>query len=192
MKFERPDLTSHFKKPYLNDAGFNAIIFKDNVGKGIYTLGIMIKNVNGKTSYQPAGNLIKVGLSEYTTVEKISKLPPNANISYGIDKMETNGKFVTIGGWSAIVNKTMEGCKISIVLKNGDQIYVIGTNPTLRPDVTAAISKNNYNLDNSGFNAKILKSSLPKGKYQLGIIIKDTKHKTENMILTDKVIEIAF
>jgi hypothetical protein len=63
MKFERPDLVSHFNKPDLINAGFNAFIFKDNIEPGSYTLGILIKSTDGKTSYQATENTIKVGQS---------------------------------------------------------------------------------------------------------------------------------
>jgi hypothetical protein len=50
----RPDVTSHFNKPYLDDAGFAALIFKDDVEKGTYELGIAIKTsiIAGRTKQQ--------------------------------------------------------------------------------------------------------------------------------------------
>ena len=82
-----------------------------------------------------------------------------------------------------------EGCQISLILKNDQNIYLASTNPSLRADVTASF-KNKYNLDSSGYHVKLLKSDLPKGKYKLGLQIEDSPHKTKTFILTDKEVMI--
>ena len=59
-----------------------------------------------------------------------------------------------------------------------------------RPDVTARPG-NRFNLDNSGFKARSAKRSLEKGRYQLGIIIKNRKTNKEQLTITDKIVEIT-
>ena len=48
---KRLDITQSYKKTYLDDSGFKAIIFTDNLESGIYQLGILIKTKEGKYHY---------------------------------------------------------------------------------------------------------------------------------------------
>lgn len=46
-----------------------------------------------------------------------------------------------------------------------------------RTDITVYF-KSKYNLDNSGFSARILKSGMPRGQYQIGLCIEGPKGDT--------------
>jgi len=187
--FHRPDLTKYFKKVYLDDAGFDGIIFTDSVKKGKYKLGIAIKKAMGNITYQLTDSIIKIGISEYANPEKIVSLPAVDSIDYGIDLFELSVAEIHVGGWAAFKNQDADDCEISLILKTGTQIYLVITDPTLRPDVTNSRNKK-YNLDHSGFNSKILKTALLKGNYQLGILVKNNKSKREGMIFINKQIPI--
>ncbi|HEX6170473.1 MAG TPA: DUF6311 domain-containing protein, partial [Chitinophagaceae bacterium] len=79
----RSDVTSHFQKPYLDDAGFAALIFKDDVEKGVYELAIAIKTIDNRWVYQATDKTIKVGIADYASVEPLSNLPSDKlNIKY--------------------------------------------------------------------------------------------------------------
>ena len=185
---DRPDITSHFKKSYLNDAGFKTIAFFDDLQKGKYQLGIVIKNVQGEFIHQLTDRIVKVGLKENAEPEKITVLPEENKIIYNFDRFEINSSDIELGGWAAIENRSAEEQTISCVLKNENDIYKFETEPVKRPDVTAFF-KNKYELDNSGFSVKVLKKDFNKGKYQVGIIIKDQSNK-EIFMMTNRVIEI--
>lgn len=185
----RPDITSHFHKSYLNDAGFKVFAFFDDLPKGSYRLGIAIKNTRGQFVYQPTDKIVKVGMKEHAEPVKISQLPSTSKISYNFDLFENKNDHVKMGGWATLENQSAEDHEISCVLVNEKDIYRVETDPIKRPDVTAYF-KNNYNLDNSGFSVKILKADLNKGKYQVGIIIKDPSSKKEVFMMTDKLVII--
>jgi hypothetical protein len=184
----RPDLTAHYKTQ-LDDAGFYSVIFKDHVEKGKYQVGILIKDKKGNFYYQPSGKMIKNGMAEFVTAEKISALPPAGPIIYGIDLLESTGGFLNISGWATLENADATNNVISVVLKNGDQSYIAEAEPSLRPDVSARPG-NKYNLDNSGFAAKVLKQNLPKGTYQIGILIKNSKTKKEGFLMTNRQVNV--
>jgi hypothetical protein len=103
--------------------------------------------------------------------------------------LDDGGTEFSARGWATRENQGAEGCQISLVLKNDQNIYLASTNPSLHPDVTASF-KNKYKLDSSGYNVKLLKSDFPKGKYKLGLMIEDYPLKTKTFISTDKEIII--
>ncbi len=78
---------------------------------------------------------------------------------------------------------------IKLVLKSNDNTYLCPTQSCTRPDVTNYF-KNKYKLDSSGYVVKILKSSVEKGKYKLGILIKDNRRNMETVFFTDKEINV--
>ena len=185
---DRPDITSHFKKSYLNDAGFKTIAFFDDLQKGNYQLGIAIKSVQGAFIYQFTDRTVKVGLKENAEPEKITSLPLAGKIIYNFDLFENSNSDIKLGGWAAIENQSADEQIISCVFKNEKDIYKFVAEPVKRPDVTAYF-KNKNKLDNSGFSVKILKNVFNKGKYQIGFIIKAGSNK-EVFMITDRVIEI--
>lgn len=185
----RPDITSHYKRKYLDNAGFNAQIFNSRVENGIYKLCIAVKDMNGSMVYTASERIIKVGIPEYPVAEKLTGLPPEGNIIFNAESVRVDDKLVTANGWAFLKDQGADSCKIGIVLKNNNDLYLFIAAPQLRPDVTAHF-KTGFNLDNAGFTIKLLKASLPKGKYQLGILIRDTKRKKETVVFTGKEIDI--
>lgn len=115
-------------------------------------------------------------------------MPAEGRIAYDMI-LDDGGTEFSARGWAARENQGAEGCQISLVLKNDQNIYLASTNPSLHPDVTASF-KNKYKLDSSGYNVKLLKSDFPKGKYKLGLMIEDYPLKTKTFISTDKEIII--
>jgi hypothetical protein len=186
---QRPDVTTHFSKPYLDDAGFKALAFFDSVAKGSYRLGIAIRDQRGRLVCQPDEHMVRVGIPEYATPEKLLQLPPEGKILYGFDFINADPKFVNISGWAAFDQQDAEGCTITCLFKSKDDTYALETEPFLRADVTLAF-KNKFNLDQSGFKVKVLKNTLAEGQYQVGILIKDAKHGKENVIFADKTVDI--
>ncbi|WP_459065015.1 DUF6311 domain-containing protein [Flavitalea flava] len=184
----RPDITSHFKAPYLDDAGFDGIISTNRVESGNYRLCIAIRNRQGKIVFQETSNIIGIHIADHSTPEKISSLPPQGNIIYNFDRLESDSAFINAGGWAAFKDQDAVNCKISILLRNGDQIYQAETNLQLRPDVAAANPK--YKFTQTGFNVSLLKDSLPDGTYQLGILINDIAKSRKGVVFSDKQIKI--
>jgi hypothetical protein len=185
----RPDVSAHFSRPYLDDAGFKTIAFFDSVSRGIYHLGIAIKDHGGRYFYQSDKSFVKVGIAEYATPEKTARLPDAGKIVYGLDYFKTDSGQIQLSGWAAPEGGDAEHNKITGVLKSKENTYTFDVEPLSRPDVTTAFH-NKLNMDNSGFRAKLEQTALEKGVYQFGILIRDTRDNKESMIFTDKTVTI--
>jgi hypothetical protein len=185
----RPDVSAHFSRPYLDDAGFKTIAFFDSVPKGIYHLGIAIKDHQGRFYHQLDGSFVKVGMAEYAVPEKTARLPDAGKIVYGLDYFKTDSGQISLSGWAAPEGSDAEHSRISGVLKSKENSYIFDMEPLSRPDVTTAFH-NKFNMDNSGFRARVQQTALEKGVYQFGILIRDTRSNKESMIFTDKLVTI--
>jgi len=186
---KRPDVSAHFSKPYLDDAGFKLIAFFDSVEKGEYNLGLSIHDHLGRWIFQATDHSINVRMPEFAKPEKMTERPEDGKIIYGLEFVKSDVQSISIRGWAAIEGQDAVDSRISWVFKNGTDIYVVDAESFARPDVTAAF-KNKYNLDHSGFKGKILKNSLPAGKYQVGILIRDARNHKENLVFTEKQVDI--
>jgi len=185
----RPDVTAHFNKSYLDDAGFRSISFTDNVEKGIYSVGLAIKNAKGEFIYQQAGQTVKIGMPEYSTPVKMAALPAEGKIVYGMDYVKKDDGMISVSGWAAFEEQGAEGCTISLLLKDKDNSYAAPMDVLLRPDVSTAF-KNKYKLDSAGFRASVPMNLLPAGRYTVGIMIKDAVHHKENSVFLKEEIEV--
>jgi hypothetical protein len=58
-------------------------------------------------------------------------------------------------------------------------MYLYETNLVTRNDVTLA-NENKYNYDYSGFEFKFLTKELPKGEYNIGVIIEENNEKSSH------------
>jgi len=185
----RSDVTSFFHKFYLDEAGFTALIFKDDVEKGVYELAIAIKNIHKNWIYQATNKSIKIG-SDYALLEPLSNLPSDkTNIKYNLESLEIADSLIKLGGWAFFPNQNNDNCLITLVLKKEGINYKVETELVLRQDVTSYF-KSQHSLDHSGFSVKMRSSSLPNGKYQIGIMIKDLKTKKEGVTFLDRYIKI--
>ena len=185
----RPDVTSYFHKSYLDDAGFNTLIFKDDVERGAYELGIAIKNSQGRWIYQKTDKIINVGMFDYATIKDLEKLPPVTPIKFNLESLEAGDSIIKSRGWAYLPDQDNDNCKISLILTKGEKNYIVETELVLRQDVTSYF-KSQHSLDHTGFSVKMRNSSLPPGKYQIGIMIKDLKTKKEGITFLDRYIEI--
>ena len=186
----RPDVTSYFQKGYLDDAGFTALVYKDEVEKGIYELGIAIKNINNKWSYQSTDKKIRVGMPEYALVEPLSNLPSDqVKIKYNLETLEMVDSLIKLSGWAFFQNQDNDNNIITLVLAKGEIKYKVETELVFREGIKSYF-KSQYSLDRSGFSVKIPKNSLSPGKYQIGIMIKDLQTKKEGITFLDRYLEI--
>jgi len=182
----RKDLSANFKNDLFEYGGFYVEIPKDKLPKGIYSIGVEKKYGQNQTGFVLTNETIKFGYPDAFSPVSVTTLPPARDFFLGIDSVDDNEAFLTISGWAVQgIDKANESI-IKIVLKSDSDIYVSDTEPTFRPDITAHF-KTKFSLDNSGFIAKISKSTLKKGKYQIGIIISQ-KGNAGTMKLVDKFV----
>ena len=131
---------------------------------------------------------VKIKMSTHETPEKITQLPPEGDINFDLVLEEKENEF-SVSGWAAIKNQDATESEIFIVLRNDQLIYRFTTQPSLRPDVTASF-KSKFKLDNSGYTAKVLNQNVERGRYEIGILIKDKKRNVELLKLTGKQLRI--
>ncbi|HTE26582.1 DUF6311 domain-containing protein [Flavitalea sp.] len=185
QRTKRPDLTNHFKKEFLDNAGFNSIIFKDSMAKGNYKLGIIIKDRRGNTYYQETGSKVRVGQDEPRLPLKVGNLPRESSIAYGLDTYKDDGDLLHLGGWAAFENQSYIQSVSSLVLKNEAGSYMVPVEAVIRRDVTESRS-GRFDLDSCGFNVTVSKKLLPAGKYRLAIMIEDNREHKKGIIFINK------
>lgn len=186
-KIMRPDVTSHFNRANLDEAGLSSTINKRDIVKGKYNIGVAIKSSKGQFTYQLTNRFTTARTSFFAVFEKLENPVATSEINQNIVVMEDQGSFIKIAGWAHLKNQDTDGSQISLVLRKDSDFFLCPTETAFRPDVTGHF-KNGFNLDNSGYSVRLKKTSLPKGEYQLGIHIKDVKRKREGFLLTGKKI----
>ncbi len=185
---QRQDIANSIGKPNLDKSGLAFLAFTDNVERGKYQLGIAIKDAKGRFVYQTTGKEVRIKIPEYSTPERITQLPAVGKIVYDL-QLNESGPLFSAGGWAALEGQDADSSTICLVLKDNDYIYLFSTEPYPRPDVTASFGSR-YNFDNSGYSVKFRKTDLQKGKYQVGLLIKDARRKTESVVFSDKEIAV--
>lgn len=88
-----------------------------------------------------------------------------------LDYVSDNGKDVSMQGWSYIEGESTEFFDCAIVLKQAgtDVYYRIPTALQKRNDVTEAYGSDTVNYDHSGFFARVQKSKIPSGNFEIYI-----------------------
>jgi hypothetical protein len=167
----RSDILTTFKKPWFFYSGFTVSIPKAGLPKGVYDIGIEKAYPGRKESYWSfSERKLSIGISDLIVPERINSLPAVLDFYCSVDVLKDDSNAITISGWAINNMKTVKSDSIKVVLKAGSGAYISAIDHLSRPDVTASFN-NGLNLDNCGFSAKISKVVLPKGKYQVGILI---------------------
>lgn len=166
---KREDIAQVYKNKNLTNPGFSATIFTDKIPKENYELGIAIRDNKGVYNYVKSDKLTSVGKIK---PKPISTLPPISPIISNLELVSENPRFIKLSGWAALPKKDSKQNKIEIVLISNSHKFSFETDLVLRNDVTV-VNLNKFNYDNSGFSLKINRKDLPKGKYEIGVIIND-------------------
>lgn len=173
----RGDITAVYKKGNLDNSGFSTTLFTEKIPKQAYELGIVIKDKNGKYHYAKTDKLTEVGKKKYQNFTLLNKLPNSeSKIMSNLESVEQKNVFIQMNGWAALEKRNTKNCKIKIVLLSKSKKYLFDTNLIIRNDVTLA-NENKFNYDYSGFELKFLTKDLPKGEYNVGVIIEDNNEK---------------
>jgi hypothetical protein len=120
--------------------------------------------------------LLETKLKRAEKIIKIGSLPKDQNTMGNIDQLDDENESFKIRGWAAIKDRDANNSKIRILLIGNKDKFSLSTENEIRQDVTVS-NKYKYNYDDSGFTVVIRKSDIPRGKYNIGIIIKNSKNK---------------
>ena len=186
---QREDVAGGFSRANLANCGISFLCFTDNVKPGTYKIGLAIKDAKARFVFQSLGRSVRIKKSDFVTPVKISRLPPAGRIVYDL-VIEEKATSYSASGWAAVENQDADSSTINLILKSDENIYVLSTESSSRPDVTASFNSK-YKLDNSGYTVKFSKGTVPKGKYQVGFLIQDARHKTETVFFTEKVLLVG-
>jgi len=179
----RKDVSTYFNNNALDNTGFLGNFSTELLSKGLYSLGIYIRD--GKTklgTYQfikevSIGYPDEFSLTPFTNAMNLTKI--NDGINLEIERKEDSHDFFKISGWAYIPNRNCDDCEISILLESDDELVLSSATRSIqRPDVTAYF-KNVFNLDNSGFDAVVSKKNLKRGRYKIGIHISCLGKRTQ-------------
>jgi hypothetical protein len=120
--------------------------------------------------------LLETKLKRADKIIQIGSLPKDQNTMGNIDQLHDENESFKIRGWAAIKDTDANNSKIRIVLIGNKDKFSLSTENEIRQDVTVS-NKYKYNYDDSGFTVVIRKSDIPRGKYNIGIIIKNSQNK---------------
>lgn len=121
---------------------------------------------------------LTVCLVLYKDVSKVEVFQENVpavsvpeDFHFYLDYIHDNGRYVSIQGWTYIEGESTEFFDYAIVLKQtGTDIYYrIPTSMQERKDVTEAYGTATVNYDHSGFFARVQKSKIPAGNFEIYI-----------------------
>jgi hypothetical protein len=186
-RMPRPDVAKSFGKPNLENSGFSATIFTDEIEKGKYDIGIAIKGKNGDWTYADLDKFQEVGKKEFEKPVLTKTIPTEGNVIGNIDDFEVKPEFIRLSGWSAFKEQHATNNDIKIIFIGKGKNYLIATQKVKRQDVTKAFN-NKYNYDDAGFSVKMKRKDLPKGTYKIGIIVINLKSKIQSVLITERVL----
>lgn len=139
--------------------------------------------LRSKEKYEKESALLKQNeellitqLNKAEKIKQIGSLPIDENTIGNIDQLFEDLENFKIAGWAAIKGQDADNCQIKVVLIGDKNKYSLSVERLKRQDITAFF-KNKNNYDDTGFSITILKSDIPKGKYKVGIIIKNNQNK---------------
>lgn len=105
-----------------------------------------------------------------STIKNLKLKPIDTEINFYIDRCEDNHpKLINITGWAFQNEKTVDKTNKYIVLRNPDKTYIFSTITIPRKDVTRYFKARD--LDNSGFEALILKKNVLRGIYHVDLLL---------------------
>lgn len=184
----RPDVTTAMKNGNLDNSGFNATIFTNNLSYGTYDVIVGIFS-NKKWYYKKLDQ--NLDLNKIVLPKVINEIPkinyPKKTIGNIDDCKILNGELF-LNGWAAFKMEDTKDSKIKLVLYNNKIKYELETQKVQREDVTSFL-KNEANYNESGFKSKNSITNFKKGKYKILIVITNSKNKSSTH-QTDKTIEI--
>jgi hypothetical protein len=121
---------------------------------------------------------------KFNNFEKLSSMALNAYL----DNISIENHVINYWGWSYIRNANAKDTIIFLKLSSNDGEYIFPCNRSTREDIGRAYS-DGLNLQNSGFFGTLKDNVVPKGTYQVSIVMINNKRVAT--FLTNKTLVIA-
>lgn len=120
-------------------------------------------------------------------VQLNEKLTDNGQVKFNLDNYNVSNSMIQVRGW-AMESEAKDTQKDSVfmVLSNAKTNYLFYVKKEDRGDIVSAF--HNEKLIGSGFNGAVNFKKIPKGNYQLGVLIKKPS-QTKFYVKTDKSIQ---
>ncbi len=172
----------------MENAGFMSNIYKKDMKEGLYNIGFYFVPQNGRpvVQYLPYNIVIKKKMVSPRVKLELPKESAPMNLS--IDKFTDPDKAAEVMGWAYLKGFDAAGSRIFIYLRSSVRNYAFEPTPVARPDVTKIYQR--HNLDESGFAGLIDKTALEPGKYQVGIVIVNTRLGKNAVAFTEHIINV--
>jgi len=115
------------------------------------------------------------------------RLISDANVKSNIGRFNFNNNTLNVNGWAIIEGVNSQKTQISILLLNKLTGYRVESINLKRPDVKQKFGLN-YNAEHSGFRVETSLKYLPKGEYQLGILLENSDHNRRSLVVIKEII----
>jgi len=132
---------------------------------------------------------IAVLTRQYKPLRRDSSFFKQDNFPCMIDEQESYAPFIRIRAWGSRPGVPYRDIRATAVLKAGRTVYELPSEMEYRSDVAAALP-NKDSSTGAGFIARVAKSQLPAGRYQVGILIADTPHNEQWVNYTDHIVVV--
>lgn len=168
----REDIMGAFKDSGFLMSGFTVTLPRQVRISGIFHIGIEKIGPDGKTRGRILTNAsLELGHSDSLMTIGMDHLPAPGKAYGNFDEIKDEDDFFTVGGWALIDTLHSVPAGIQIILTNAQHSFVTpGVVMASRVDIAGKYR--NDGLLNCGFSARIAKSALPKGRYQLGLYLR--------------------
>jgi hypothetical protein len=161
-------------------SGFRTLIPTRKISDGEYIVGFYIK-YRGNETLHYTDRVVTKSQDSVTTTLITSKLTEvtlpeeSGNIAFNITGVSRPGEehlFLEISGWAFMEGQSTKDSRTYVVLKSDNSTYEFDTIPTFVWGVARQFGNDSsWDLDYSGFIARIPEDQLEDGTYQLGIYI---------------------
>ena len=115
--------------------------------------------------------------------------PVNGNtFNYAVEGYENTGNQIKVNGWAYFDAQDAATTSVQLLLIGNGNGLRFQTQSINRPDISVYF-KSKFKLDHAGFSSSISISDLGPGKYQVAILLTDSKTAKEGLIITDKFLQ---
>ncbi|MBM2816006.1 MAG: hypothetical protein HW421_2768 [Ignavibacteria bacterium] len=147
--------------------------YKEGIKPGKYTVGLWMKNGAVTIQYFSSKvlDITVSGLSRPIPLTEVVPAP-STELMYNLETFNETKKFYSFSGWAYVKNRQSKNTKPYILLASESENYLLPANQTVRIDIPKAYNNDQRYLM-SGFEAKVLKSTLPDLNYKIGVLLKN-------------------